>query len=196
MKLTLKTLAVLAVLSAGIATDLTAQPMAGPSEQHDSLRRRRPPRHAPRLTPEEVARRQADRLKDSLLLTDKQYKKVYKLYLDEQEERAENRPTGPRGRSMGMGGGFQPMGGGGMPPQMEDDGGFPPMTDTERPQRPTEEERQAFMEARKKEAQERAKKLDKKMKKILTDEQYVRWKELKPALPPRPGNPRDAADRS
>ena len=79
--------------------------------------------------PEKAAQRRTDEMDKALNLTEKQYKKIYKLFLKEEKEKVEammqRHPGGMNGqRPMGgrppMGGGRPPMGGG-MPPQ---GGGF------------------------------------------------------------------------
>lgn len=117
--------------------------------------------------PERSARRETDRLKKDLNLTDKQYEKIYKLLLKEEKSRVENmtkgnmpsmpqgqRPPMPQGGMGGNGGMNPPMGpppmGGGAP------GGFKP-----------NDNMQQQMEQK-----------DKKMKKILSAEQYEKWKTL------------------
>lgn len=45
--------------------------------------------------PEKMAQKETDRLKEALNLTDKQYKKIYKLILKEQRELLENRMQRP-----------------------------------------------------------------------------------------------------
>lgn len=91
-------------------------------------------------TPEEIAKKEADMMKAEVALTDKQYKKVYKLIKKDHEYRQEQArsqfggmggfpgggpggmpPQGGMGGSGGMGGGSM---GGGMPPQ-GGMGGFP-----------------------------------------------------------------------
>ena len=196
MKQTLKILTLCAALTAGTATVLCAQPPQETAGQTDSLHQRRPHRRMPQIDPEKEASREADRLKDSLQLDDKQYKKVYKLYLREFQSRQQSRPQGPRRGGMGGFGGMSPMGGGGMPPMMGGGEGFPDMSGETRRERPSREDMKAFMEERKKEAEERARKLDKKMTKILTDEQYAKWKSMKPGLPQRPDVPRPQEERS
>ena len=77
--------------------------------------------------PEKAARRMTDEMQKSLGLTDKQYKKVYKLNLKEEKARVEQMTSkgadGNRPPMMGgaPSGGFPPMGGG------PGGGGFPPM---------------------------------------------------------------------
>ena len=99
-----------------------------------------------------------------------------------QKERMEARfPAMGEGRPMPpMGGGRPPMGG--SRPSMPE-GGFPPMMGQGFPPMPQEnpEERAERM---KKQVQKR----EKKMKKILTEEQFARWKELQ-ARPPHPVPP-------
>lgn len=86
------------------------------------------PREIP--SPEKAARKMTDRMKEELQLTDKQYDKLYKLNLKEQQEHfatMTERGSGQRpsmGGRPGMGGGRPPMDGGmgrGM------GGGRPPM---------------------------------------------------------------------
>jgi len=77
--------------------------------------------------PEKAARRMTDEMQKSLGLTDKQYKKVYKLNLKEEKARVEQMTSkgadGNRPPMMGgaPSGGFPPIGGG------PGGGGFPPM---------------------------------------------------------------------
>lgn len=124
--------------------------------------------------PEKAARRMTDEMQKSLGLTDKQYKKIYKLNLKEQKARVEqmsgngadgNRPpmmgTEVRPPMMGeaFGGGFPPMGGNGGP-------GIPPSFSGNK------NDMRTLME-----------KKEKQMKKILTEEQYAKWQSEQP----RPG---------
>ena len=82
--------------------------------------------------PEKAAQRRTDEMDKALNLTEKQYKKIYKLFLKEEKEKVEammqRHPGGmnglpPMAGRPPMGGGRPPMGGG-MPPQ---GGGFPGM---------------------------------------------------------------------
>lgn len=124
--------------------------------------------------PEKAAQRRTDEMDKMLDLTEKQYKKIYKLFLKEEKEKVEalmeHQPGGMNG---------QPPMGGGMPPQ---GGGFPGMggdTDDMTP-----EER---MKAHAEEMQKEQEKREKKIRKILTDEQYEIWQTRKPqVLPPMP----------
>ena len=139
----------------------------------DSLHGRHP-RLADVPNPEEAARAETDCLKEELQLTEKQYKKVYKLNLKAQKERLEARfPAPPSGMPM-------PPGEDRRPPMPE--GGFPPMMGEGRPPMPP-----ADHADRAEQLAEQARKREKKMKKILTDEQFARWKELQARSPrPRP----------
>lgn len=137
--------------------------------------------------PEKAAQRRTDEMDKMVDLTEKQYKKIYKLFLKEEKEKVEalmeHHPEGmngqpPMGGRPPRGEGRPPMGGG-MPPQ---GGGFPGMggdTDDMTP-----EER---MKARGEEIQKEQEKREKKIRKILTDEQYEIWKTRQPQiLPPMP----------
>lgn len=137
--------------------------------------------------PEKAAQRRTDEMDKMLDLTEKQYKKIYKLFLKEEKEKVEalmeRHPEGrsgqpPMGGRPPRGEGRPPMGGG-MPPQ---GGGFPGMggdTDDMTP-----EER---MKARGEEIQKEQEKWEKKIRKILTDEQYEIWQARQPQiLPPMP----------
>lgn len=137
--------------------------------------------------PEKAAQRRTDEMDKMLDLTEKQYKKIYKLFLKEEKEKVEalmeHQPGGmngqpPMGGRPPRGEGRPPMGGG-MPPQ---GGGFPGMggdTDDMTP----EERMKAHVEEMQKEQEKR----EKKIRKILTDEQYEIWQTRKPqVLPPMP----------
>lgn len=124
--------------------------------------------------PEKTARRRTDEMDKVLNLTEKQYKKIYKLNLKEEREKLEaligrgerdmNHPPMREGRRPPMmnGGGQPPMMGGGRPPMMTPPAGNDKM---------------------KEEMQERAEKKIKKLRKILTDEQYNLWLTMKPEQP-------------
>lgn len=119
------------------------------------------PREVP--SPEKSARKMTDRMKDGLQLTDKQYDKLYKLNLKEQQERfaamaergeGQRPPRGEqRGECPGMGGGRPPVGTRGERPAMSKDNA------------------------------------EKKIKKILTAEQYAKWQEMR--QPQEPLQPQD-----
>lgn len=132
--------------------------------------------------PEKAAQRRTDEMDKALNLTEKQYKKIYKLFLKEEKEKVEammqRHPGGMNGqRPMG---GRPPMGGG-MPPQ---GGGFPGMGGF--PEGMSPEER---MKEHAEKMQKEQEKREKKIRKILTEEQYATWQTVKPqpqVLPPMP----------
>lgn len=144
-------------------------------------------------SPERNARLITEAMQSRLGLTEKQYKKVYKIQLAEQKTIFKYKPTPQRGieKDLGemplqghrmeggrppRGGGFEGMGGGRppMPPQEMMAGSDPP-----------DPEKVA------KELEKAAQKRDKKLKKALSKEQYAQWKTmeeelLKPYLNPGP----------
>ena len=145
---------------------------ANAQEANETQERRQQEKRLPRevLNPEKVATQMTDQMNKSLQLTDKQYKKIYKLNLKEQKaffKTMQNsdvqRP--PIGEGPGMRGGRPPMGGG-QPPMMGE-GGFPgrmgggPMM--------SRDTNSADSQKKAAEAKE------KKIKKILTKEQYEKW---------------------
>ena len=119
------------------------------------------PREVP--SPEKSARKMTDRMKDGLQLTDKQYDKLYKLNLKEQQERfaamaergeGQRPPRGEqRGERPGMGGGRPPV--------------------------ETRGERPAMSKDNAEKKQKATAKKEKKIKKILTAEQYAKWQEMR-----------------
>ena len=115
--------------------------------------------------PDEIARREADRLNKSLNLTQKQYKKIYRFCYNEIVNRMDSgMPMGPRPGGPGMGPGMGP-GGPGMGP------GGPGMGPGGNRPRLSEEEMQQRMEEN---AKAMARK-DKKFRKILDPVQYGMW---------------------
>lgn len=167
------------------AVQLQAQE-PGPGTEQKEL-----PREVP--SPEKAAQRITDRMKKELQLTDKQYKKVYKLNLKEQkkifaarQEGAEMRqpmgerpdrngerppmPMGEGGMRPGMGGGRPPMGGPGMA-RMDKDSA--------------------------EELQKAAASKEKKLKKILTEEQFAKWQKMRDEQKPprRPHNNAEAPQK-
>lgn len=114
--------------------------------------------------PEKTARKEAEHLKKELDLTEKQYKKVYKLLLKEQRELFEKRFQRPE-----MPGGMPPMGG----PRPEGEGmrGMP---------------MGAGPKEKQEDLQKRIEKKNKKMKKILTEAQYDQWLGMKQKPLPEP----------
>lgn len=139
-----------------------------PEPQERQQHEQRLPREVP--NPEKIATQMTDQMQESLQLTDKQYKKIYKLNLKEQKEHfkamqnsGEQRP--PMG-GPGMRGGRPPMGGG--EPPMMGEGGFPGGMG----ERPMMNKEQSSADTQKKVAEAK----EKKIKKILTTEQYGKWK--------------------
>lgn len=124
--------------------------------------------------PEKTARRRTDEMDKVLNLTEKQYKKIYKLNLKEEREKLEVL-IGRGGKDMNR----PPMREGGRPPMMNG-GGQPPMMGGGRPPMMTPP---AGDDKMKEEMQERAEKKIKKLRKILTDEQYDLWLTMKPEQP-------------
>ena len=149
-------------------------------------------------SPEGNARRITEVMSTELGLSEKQYKKVYKIQLEEQKKIFKYRPMPQRGERKGLEqrpprgghpqGGRPPMGGGrfeGM------GGGRPPMP----PHEMGMDENRPDPEKVAKELDKAAQKRDKKLKKTLDDSQYARWKAmeeevLRPYLfKPEPGKP-------
>lgn len=132
--------------------------------------------------PEKAAQRRTDEMDKALNLTEKQYKKIYKLFLKEEKEKVENmmqRHSGGMNGQPPMGG--RPPMGGAMPPQ---GGGFPGMGGAPKGMSP-EERMKEHAEKMQKEQEKR----EKKIRKILTEEQYAIWQTMKPqpqVLPPMP----------
>lgn len=124
--------------------------------------------------PEKAARRQTNKMKETLNLTDKQYKQIYKLNLKEEKAKVEKRtnqnmpPMPPMGQMGNGGNGMTPPMG---PPPMDGDrmmeGGMSKPQPTENMQKQMEQK-------------------EKKFKKILTNEQYEKWKTMKPEKGKRP----------
>lgn len=140
--------AALFAFSSAMAQDTTSTKGQNPPQQQ---------RQAPkRLTPQERATMQADRLKDTLQLNDEQYKKVYKAILNREKE-VENMM--PQGRPGGMRGGMRPGGmGGGMR------GGAPQVSRVSTGMNSIQEQMKASRE-----------RCDKKIKKTLTEEQFAAY---------------------
>lgn len=159
------------------------------------------------LSPDRIAKKETDRLKKALDLTDKQYDKIYKLNLKEQrklfEANMERKPVMPApgmnpGQHRSHGEGMPPAGMGNNRPEGMRDGRpgrdmamhRPPMGNMPEPE--TIEDIQKFV-----------KKKNKKMKKILTESQYDLWlgmNQPRPAHPdkcdkPKKGN-KDREDRN
>lgn len=125
----------------------------------------------PELTPQQRAHMMTDQMDRLLTLTDKQYKKIYKLNLKEVKEmEADSLFLGRRG--MGFGPGFGPgpgmgPGGPGNRAQFERD-----MARSGREFNPLSAQQMEELKA----AHEKSRlKKDKKLRKILTNEQYGKW---------------------
>jgi len=142
-------------------------------------------------SPEEIAKCQADMMKSELGITDKQYKKVYNLIKKDHETRQNQYSGSGSGFPPPPGGGMPPSGGpgmggpgGGMPPSggpgMGGSGGGRPPKDGQMPE--------GFQPYGKSVSEEYLEKQEQKLKKILTPEQYSRWRKKHPAehheLPP------------
>ena len=152
-------------------------------------------------SPQKNARNIIREFKKEFCLTEKEYDKVYDLYLkhenDMTPEEAGAGGMPPRGRMGRPPGGFggpgmdggMPRLGDGMPPQ----GGFPPAMGEGMP-----EDAKVMMERIRAEQEQRiikaGKKLEKKMKKILKGQEFSRWKQwetnrkrfqIVPGMPPR-----------
>lgn len=147
-------------------------------------------------SPEGNARRITEAMQSRLGLTEKQYKKVYKIQLAEQKTIFKYKPTPQRGieKDLGemplqghrmeggrphRGGGFEGMG-----------GGRPPMPPREMDWGDDRPDPEKIAKNLTKAAQKR----DKKLKKVLSKEQYAQWKTmeeelLKPYLNPGPDKP-------
>lgn len=151
-------------------------------------------------SPERNARLITEAMQNRLGLTEKQYKKVYKIQLAEQKTIFKYKPTPQRGIEKGLGemppqghrmeggrphrgGGFEGMGGGRppMPPQEMMAG-----SDLPDPEKVA------------KELEKAAQKRDKKLKKVLDKSQYEQWLRLEDEVmapflfkpePDRPGRP-------
>lgn len=135
--------AAILAFSSAMAQDTTSTQAQKPQQE-----RRQPPK---RLTPQERATMQTDRLKDTLQLTEDQYKKVYKAILNREKEIENMMPQGRGGmRPGGMGGGMR--------------GGAPRVSRVSTGMNSTQEQMKASRE-----------RCDKKIKKTLTEEQFAAY---------------------
>lgn len=122
------------------------------------------------IDPETSARELSDKMRDELKLTDKQYKKVYKLNLKEAKAMAENRKPGQaEGGKAGMHG--SEMLRGDRRPDMFPGGERPEHRNKLGKDGPT-------MDDNLEQIKEREEKMEKNMKKILDDEQYEKWQAM------------------
>lgn len=121
-----------------------------------------------RVKPKDRARANADTLNALVQLDEKQYKKVYKIFLEEANSIYDLFPNRSGGGRPPMGGGRPPMGGG-RPGGFSGGGGRAPMGGYSGGGRPPMNGQMKSFPERIKEIQE---KREKKLKKILTEEQY------------------------
>jgi len=144
-------------------------------------------------TPEEIAKKEAEMMRTEVNLTDKQYKKVYNLIKKDREYRQNQMQNQfgqgmpPQGGGPGMGGpGMGGSGGmgGGMMGGPEGMGGFgggrPPQGDMGQGPRP-EGGHPGMGPGGDVVSEEYLEKQDQKLKKILTAEQYSKWRSKHPA---------------
>lgn len=181
----------LSVLCIGTFCLLSALPICA-QEQNGNNEKQPPVREV--MSPEKSARKMTDEMKKSLQLTEKQYEKIYKLNLKEQKKRfasmSENGqqrpPMGMGERRPPMGGGMRPEGMGGAPMGQFGGGDRPPMMGGAPGGQSNSVE----------DLEKAAEKKEKKIKKILTDEQYAKWQTVRQSqeFPRRPqgGDRRDS----
>ena len=181
----------LSLVLTGASTSVFAQFPERPSMEE---RKREVP------SPENNAKRTVREFKKEFQLSDKEYDKVYDLYLKYEknllpENAGEFRGGMPPRGGMGMPPGGGPGGfggpdmGGGMGMGMPPGGGFQPDGNF-----PAPKDMKAMMEEMRKEQEKRqekaAKTLKKKMKKILKGDQYVQWEEWEAKRKTRRPEPR------
>ncbi len=144
----------LIVLLTSLSVNMVAQQPHGDRREHEIL------------FPEKIAKHITDEMNNTVQLNEKQYKKVYELLLKEQraqQKKQSSSSDNPSRQPMGGPGGDM---GEGLPPMSGD---MPPMMGEDSSSASSPEE---IAEAKKK-AEE---KKDKKLKKILTAEQFSKWK--------------------
>lgn len=122
--------------------------------------------------PERSAKEITDMMQKELNLTDKQYKKIYKLYLKEQKKMVEQIGQRPEG-NFPPGNGERPQGPRPLMGGQHDGPGRPGERPDMKGPRPGDNS----------ELEELREKNEKKLKKILTDEQYAKWQKTKPQKP-------------
>lgn len=150
------------LLAGTITFSATAQP---PDRE---MRRDRAPRQ--QVKPETTAQIKTDKMKAELGLSDKQYKKLYKINLKEAQELQAMQPRGPRGERPANG--MRPEG-----PRGERG-----MIGAEGPARPPREGMGpgAFGQERlsPEQLKKNAEKREKKVKKILGEEKFAQWQKI------------------
>ncbi|MBQ8423977.1 MAG: DUF4890 domain-containing protein [Coprobacter sp.] len=134
-----------------------------------------------RITPEMIAQKKTEKMRETVELTDKQFKKLYKVNLAEAEEMFQNMPQGPRMRQGGERGN-RPQGmregapRGNRPQGMRPDGqrgGRPGMEAGGRPGGPRPQ--MGSERLSQEQLQKNADKREKKIKKIMGKEKYAKW---------------------
>lgn len=138
--------------------------------------------HPPKfISPDSIAREKTVRLKKELQLTDQQYDKIYRMLLKEEQKRLKERiprPPFPEGHyGMAPRPGHPPFAGEGTIASR-------PMGETVCP--PWHPERESLPPDLKKDEKKRQKRIarkEKKMKKILTPEQFGKWKAISCPFP-------------
>ena len=172
-----------AVAAFSLASVSASAQMPGPQPQEGSPS---PEHHQMTLTPRQRAEQRTNEMDKAVRLDDKQYKKIYKIFLKEEKAKetamGNGGPMGPPPGGMGgrppqgggfpggpaMGGGFPGGPGAGGPPS-----GMPFPGDFGEPRKPTvggkEIDSDEYIDAR-----------EAKFRKILTAEQYDTWRKLHP----------------
>ena len=120
-------------------------------------------------TPEEIAKIKTERLQKEVILDDKQFKKIYKIYLKEEQAKQQ----AMEGNMMPPPGGFP---GGGRPPQ----GGGPGMGHGTPPHAMSGDMAVPTVGGKAIDSDEYIDSREKKFRKILTPEQYERFRSIHP----------------
>ena len=120
-------------------------------------------------TPEEIAKIKTERLQKEVFLDDKQFKKIYKIYLKEEQAKQQ----AMEGNMMPPPGGFP---GGGRPPQ----GGGPGMGHGTPPHAMSGDMAVPTVGGKAIDSDEYIDSREKKFRKILTPEQYERFRSIHP----------------
>jgi len=167
------------VLTLAAALVMTFTAVAQPP-QGQGPRGREFPQGGPKFEqqdPEQIAQEQTDRLNELVVLTPKQYKKIYKFNKKQAQERQDaisdmmpqGRPDGfPGGPGMGGNRPQRPPMGQGRPDGMGPGGPGGPRGDGQFRRGPRSEEMQKLME-------EQKEKRVKEYRKVLTEEQFQKW---------------------
>lgn len=191
--LMLMMLASVSIIAAAEGQDSTAR-YSGPRPPHGR------PEMLRHVSPEKKAEAKADRMQKTVDLSDKQYKKVYRLFLKTEKAKSEDmsqRPPmgGPGGMRPPMGGpeGMRPPMGGG-PGMGHGPGGRPDMLAQHgstgmREDRPSPDGKDTLQmpELPSEEQIEAMQKEDRKLRKILSESQYEKWQRISAEKPGKPG---------